>query len=228
VTQSGGAPNANDSHAGHYATLRDAELILAMRRYEQEAFVEFIERHRILVWNHARDLGVAAPERRSWSEEVLHDCALALVREGARIPANLPGYIIVSARRKFFAQLRSASDDETFDELVEEELDCRSTVEEEEAANSLPEPVLRLLDRLTTSLTADEELLLVWKGHHVPYSTIAEWLGETRSAVAQRIWRLTKRVSEAAEQIIAPFSSADQEAVRRFLHVRKEDRNETS
>jgi hypothetical protein len=156
VTQSGGAPNANDSHAGHYATLRDAELILAMRRYEQEAFVEFIERHRILVWNHARDLGVAAPERRSWSEEVLHDCALALVREGARIPANLPGYIIV------------------------------------------------------------------------PYSTIAEWLGETRSAVAQRIWRLTKRVSEAAEQIIAPFSSADQEAVRRFLHVRKEDRNETS
>ena len=61
MTLSGAAPNANDSRrAGAYAELRDPELILAMRRGEQQAFVEFIQRYRLLVWNHARDLGVDA------------------------------------------------------------------------------------------------------------------------------------------------------------------------
>ena len=97
-----------------------------------------------------------------------------------------------------------------------------------ESALSLPEPVTRLVDGIAATLTQEEELLLIWKGHRITYGTIAEWLGDKRSAVAQRIWRLTRRVKEASEQIIAPFSEEDREVIRRFLHGEEEDKSEKS
>ena len=220
MRQRGGLPENREARpsATRYATLRDAELILAMRRDEQQAFVEFIERLRIVAWNHARALGIGAGERRSWTEEVLHDCALALVQEGAQIPGNLAGYIVVSVRRKFFQQLRSERSEKRVADGLANELSYMWSNSGNESAVSLPEPVIRLVDGIAATLSEEEELLLIWKGHRITYSTIALWLGETRSAVAQRIWRLTRRVSHATEQIVAPFSEEDREVIRRFLH----------
>lgn len=217
--QRGGRPEKNEPRprVAHYAALRDAELILAMRRDEQQAFVEFIERLKIVAWNHARMLGIDAGERRSWTEEVLHDCALALVQEGAHIPGNLAGYIVVSVRRKFFQQLRNERSEQRVADGLKHELSYMWSGGNESAV-LLPEPVIRLVDGIAATLSEEEELLLIWKGHRITYSTIALWLGETRSAVAQRIWRLTKRVTGATEQMIAPFSEEDREVIRRFLH----------
>jgi len=220
VPQRGGVPEKKKAHPNvdRYATLRDSELILAMRRDEQQAFVEFIERLRMVAWNHARDLGVGAGERRSWTEEVLHDCALTLLQEGARIPRNLAGYVVISVRRKFFEQLRKGRSEQRLADGLLRELSYMWSADEDNAALTLPEPIIRLVDGISATLTEDEELLLIWKGHRITYSTIAEWLGEKRSAVAQRIWRLTKRVNAETEQIVAPFSEEDRKTIQRFLH----------
>jgi len=208
-----------------YATLRDSDLILAMRRDEPHAFVEFIERLRIVAWNQARDLGIAAGVRKSWTEDVLHDCALALLRDHSRIPANLAGYVVVSVRRKFFAEIRRERSDEKMAEILGEELTWLWDARDDTAAGQLPEPVARLVDRIVEMLSDEEELLLVWKGYRITYGTIAEWLGESRAAVAQRIWRLTRRVSEASEQILAQFTEAEREIVRYFLHGPEEKKD---
>ena len=226
MPQRGGLPekkNESRPRVTHYAALRDSELILAMRRDEQQAFVEFIERLRLLAWNQARILGIGAGECRSWTEEVLHDCALALVQESTQMPGNLAGYIVVSVRRKFFQQLRDERSEQRVADGLANEMSC---VWSNESAVSLPEPVVRLIDGITATLTEEEELLLIWKGHRITYSTIAGWLGEKRAAVAQRIWRLTKRVSAATEQILAPFSEEDREVVRHFLYGEEEDKSE--
>lgn len=203
-----------------YALLADTDLILAMRRDEQDAFVEFIERLRMIAWNQARLLGISASERRSWTEEVLHDCALALVRGDANIPLNLPGYVVIAVRRKFFSEIRKAKSE---GRIAEGLANDRGADAEDATAASLPEPVARLIDRLSDILTEQEELLLIWKGHRITYSTIAEWLGENRNTVAQRTWRLTKRVSTEAEAIIASFSEQERDVIWRFLHGEEED-----
>lgn len=205
-----------------YHALHDADLIAAMRREEHYAFVEFIERFRMIAWNQARDLGVASDERKSWTEEVLHDCALALVREGARIPGNLAGYVVVSVRRKFFKQYHKAREERKVTDDIAHEMSSVTNQGAAEEEQQLPNAVIRLVDEIVATLSEEEELLLVWKGHRITYGTIADWLGESRNTVAQRVWRLTKRLSRVTEQILATFSSADRDVVRRFLDGEEE------
>lgn len=228
VPQDGGTlEKRNDlPHGAAYTELRDADLIAAMRREEHHAFVEFIERFRMIAWNHARDLGVASAERKSWTEEVLHDCALALVRDGARIPGNLAGYVVVSVRRKFFKQYQKARDERKVAEELSHELPSSGRQGGDEAHHPLPPAVMRLVDGIVATLSDEEELLLIWKGHRITYGTIAEWIGESRSAVAQRIWRLTKRLIGVTEQILASFNAADRETIRRFLDGGEEEKGE--
>lgn len=209
-----------------YTLLRDADLIVAMRQEEQRAFVEFIERFRMVAWNHARDLGVASAERKSWTEEVLHDCALALVRKGARIPGNVSGYVVVSIRRKFFKQYQKSRDELRVSEELAYETVWITRASGDETEQRLPEAVSRLVDRIGATLSDEEELLLVWKGHRITYGTIAEWLGESRSAVAQRVWRLTRRLMGVTEQILASFNDDDREIIRRFLDGGEEKKGE--
>jgi DNA-directed RNA polymerase specialized sigma24 family protein len=217
----------NDRPRGaDYAVLQDADLIGAMRREEHHAFVEFIERFRIVAWNQARDLGVPTAERKSWTEEVLHDCALALVREGARIPGNLAGYVVVSVRRKFFKQYHKSRDERRVSDEMTQELSSITSAGSGEGSQRLPDPVMRLVDEIVGTLTEEEELLLIWKGHRITYSTIAEWLGESRSAVAQRIWRLTRRLMGVTEHVLASFSTEDRETIRRFLGGEEENQSE--
>ena len=218
VLQDGGVETNKDRlRSADYAKLQDADLVFAMRREEHHAFVEFIERFRTIAWNHARDLGVPSAERKSWAEEVLHDCALALVREGARIPGNLAGYVVVSTRRKFFKQYQKSRDERKVSDEMALELPSITSESGVEDEQRLPDAVSRLVDGIVETLSEEEELLLVWKGHRITYGTIAEWLGESRSAVAQRIWRLTRRLTGVAEQILASFNAEDRETVRRFL-----------
>lgn len=218
-------PDAREDHPrnAEYAALRDADLIVAMRRDEQRAFVEFIERFRLVAWTHARDLGVASAERKSWTEEVLHDCALALVREGARIPGNIAGYVVVSVRRRFFKQYQKAREEARMSDELARELSSISSGNGD-VVPPLPPAVRRLVDALAATLSEEEELLLVWKGHRITYGTIAEWLGESRSAVAQRIWRLTRRMTETTERIIESLDVRDRETIRRFIDSGEENR----
>lgn len=210
-------PEKDRAQREEYHALRDADLIVAMRREEHYAFVEFIERFRMVAWNQARSLGVASAERKSWAEEVLHDCALALVREGARIPGNLSGYVVISVRRKFFKQYRKSREERKLSDHFAHEMPSATSESGEEAEQRLPDAVMRLLDGIVATLSEQEELLLVWKGHRITYGTMAEWLGESRSAVAQRIWRLTRRVSGVTDNIVASLSTDDRETIRRFL-----------
>lgn len=200
-----------------YTVLHDADLIVSMRREELPAFVEFIERFRIIAWNHARDLGVPHAERKSWTEEVLHDCALTLAREGARVPGNLAGYVVVSVRRKFFKQYQKSRDERRVSEEMTFELPSTTQQSGQEVEQALPHAVMHLVDRIGATLSTEEELLLIWKGHRITYGTIAEWLGESRSAVAQRVWRLTKRLTGVTEEILASLDADDRETIRRFL-----------
>ena len=227
VARNGGVEARKDQlHRVDYADLQDADLILAMRREEHNAFVEFIERFRIVAWNQARDLGVHAAERKSWTEEVLHDCALALVREGTRIPGNLAGYVVVSVRRKFFKQYHKSRDDRKVSDEMAQELSSITSESGGENEQRLPDAVSRLVDGIVATLSEEEELLLIWKGHRITYGTIAEWLGESRSAVAQRIWRLTRRLMGVTEQILASFNADDRETIRRFLDGGEDNQNE--
>lgn len=230
MPQRGQMPDTEEarSRGAEYAALRDADLIVAMRSEERRAFVEFIERFRILAWNQACDLRVGSAERRSWTEEVLHDCALSLVRDGAPIPGNLAGYVVIAARRKFFKQFNKARDEQRMIDEMGDQMSGSSADRMELPVSVLPEPVMRLVDGISATLSDEEELLLVWKGHRISYSTIAEWLGESRSAVAQRIWRLTKRLVGVTETIVASFNEDDRELIRHFLHDQEERKSEES
>ena len=193
--------------------LGDADLIAAMRRDELFAFIEFIERFRHVAWNEARGLGVDSAVRKSWTEEVLHDCALALVRESATIPFNLPGYVIVSVRRRFFAERRKDTDSSRVLGSYADEM--RSSDQAENA--ELAEPVIRLAKSLASQITEEEEALLEWKRRKLGYTQAAAWLGVKRDTVAHRTLRLTARLQKAAAQFVESLSAEEIEVVRRFI-----------
>ncbi|HEX2721598.1 MAG TPA: hypothetical protein VHM24_01670 [Gemmatimonadaceae bacterium] len=209
-----------------YSAIRDADLILAMRREEQGAFVEFVERFRMLAWDQARHLGVAAAERKSWTEEVLHNCALALVRDGAAIPGNLAGYIVVSLRRKYFDQDQRSRKERSILRELADELPSGTTELEDGTERGLPEAVVHLSEAIVATLSEEEELLLVWKGHRITHGTMAEWLGLSRDAVGQRLWRLKQRLLIVTEGILASMNADDRAIIRRFLDGGEEHRGE--
>jgi DNA-directed RNA polymerase specialized sigma24 family protein len=201
--------------------LGDSDLIGAMRRDELFAFIEFIERFRHVAWNEARGLGIDSALRKSWTEEVLHDCALALTRESAKIPFNVPGYVIVSVRRKFFAERRKDADTSRVLGSYADELR-----ESDQAQHiELSEPLLRLAKSLASEITEEEEALLEWKRRKLGYSQAAAWLGVKRDTVAHRTLRLTARLQKAAEKFLESLNDEEIQIVRRFIDgVRRGDK----
>jgi DNA-directed RNA polymerase specialized sigma24 family protein len=192
--------------------LSDTDLIMAMRQDRQFAFVEFIDRFRHLAWNEARGLGVDVSVRKTWTEEVLHDCALALTRSGARTPANVAGYVIVAVRRRLFADRRKIVSEDVLLVAYAQELD---SIENGEPAR-MPEPLMRLAENLAAQLGDDDEALLEWKRRKLGYTQAAAWLGVKRDTVAHRTIRLTARLQKAAQLFLETLSDEEIRIIRRF------------
>jgi DNA-directed RNA polymerase specialized sigma24 family protein len=185
---------------------------MAMRQDRQFAFVEFIDRFRHLAWNEARGLGVDVSLRKTWTEEVLHDCALALTRSGARTPANVAGYIIVAVRRRLFADRRKIVSEDGLLVAYAQELD---SIENGEPAR-MPEPLMRLAENLAAQLGDDDEALLEWKRRKLGYTQAAAWLGVKRDTVAHRTIRLTARLQKAAQLFLETLSDEEIRIIRRY------------
>ena len=192
--------------------LEDSELVGAMRRDELLAFIEFIERFRHVAWNEARGLGIDSSVRKSWTEEVLHDCALALTRESAKTPGNIAGYVVVSVRRRFFAERRKDAGTTRVLGFYADELRSSEEVDQTE----LPEPLMRLAKSLASQITAEEEALLEWKRRKLGYSQAAAWLGVKRDTVAHRTLRLTARLQKSAQEFLESLGDEEVEIIRRF------------
>jgi DNA-directed RNA polymerase specialized sigma24 family protein len=193
--------------------LSDENLITAMRHDEQFAFVEFIDRFRIVAWNEARGLSIDSSVRKSWTEEVLHDCALVLVRPTTCVPLNTAGYVIVAIRRRFFADRRKEQSENRLlgdfaDDLRDSEQDQWSTP---------PEPIVKLAEALASRIDADEEALLEWKRRKLGYTQAAAWLGLKRDTVAHRTLRLTARLQKVALQHLESLADDDLRQVQRFM-----------
>lgn len=193
--------------------LGDSDLIAAMRRDELFAFVEFIDRFRHLAWNEARGLGIESSVRKSWTEEVLHDCALALTRDAARIPGNVAGYIVVSVRRRFFAERRKEAGTNQLLGSYADELRASEQVDQTE----LPEPLMRLAKSLASQITEEEEALLEWKRRKLGYTQAAAWLGVKRDTVAHRTLRLTARLQKATQEFLESLGDEEIQIVQRFI-----------
>jgi len=216
-----------EDHAGHRRTvaaersrthqLGDTELIMAMRRDELLAFVEFIDRFRQMAWNEARGLGVDSAVRKSWTEEVLHDCALALTRTTAKTPANVAGYVIVSVRRRFFADRRKVQSDDRLLGTYADEL--RATDHGEPV--KIPEPLMKLAEALAAEISEEDESLLEWKRRKLGYTQAAIWLGVKRDTVAHRTLRLTARLQKAAQGFLESLSDEEIQVIRRFVNREK-------
>jgi DNA-directed RNA polymerase specialized sigma24 family protein len=197
--------------------LGDTELIMAMRRDELFAFVEFIDRFRHVAWNEARGLRVDSSIRKSWTEEVLHDCALALTRVGARMPANVAGYVIVAVRRRFFSDRRKSQSDDRLLGAFAAETNEADQGEQPKVA----EPLMKLAEALASEISEEDEALLEWKRRKLGYTQAAIWLGVKRDTVAHRTLRLTARLQRAAQGFLESLSDEEIEVVRRFVSGQK-------
>jgi DNA-directed RNA polymerase specialized sigma24 family protein len=221
VKESGVSGDAAAKAASKGNQLGDSELVAAMRRDELYAFVEFIDRFRHVAWNEARGLGVDAAVRKSWTEEVLHDCAIALTRDSAKMPGNIAGYVVVSVRRRFFAERRKETGTIRLHGEYANELRCVDNVEQTELA----EPVMRLAKSLASQITEEEEALLEWKRRKLGYTQAAEWLGIKRDTVAHRTLRLTNRLQKAAHEFLKSLSDDEIQIVERFIDgIRRGDK----
>lgn len=209
--------NAVVSEGNRVHQLSDTDLIIAMRQDAQFAFVEFIDRFRHVAWNEARGLGIQSGTRKSWAEEILHDCALALTRTGAKPPVNVAGYIIVAVRRRFFADRRK---------LVSEDELLAAYAHELHAGDiddpvRMPKPLLKLAETLASQLGEDDEALLEWKRRKLGYTQAATWLGVKRDTVAHRTLRLTARLQKSAQTFLESLSEEERRIVRRYMSGHK-------
>jgi hypothetical protein len=184
-----------------------------MRQDTPFAFVEFIDRFRHVAWHEARGLGVHAGARKSWTEEVLHNCALALTRAGSITPTNIAGYIIVAVRRRFVADRRNMFREDELLAAYKEEV---SDVDDDDSAR-IPEPLLRLAENLASQLGEDDEALLEWKRRKLGYTQAAAWLGVKRDTVAHRTLRLTARLQRASLKFLESLSDDEIRTIRQFM-----------
>ena len=197
--------------------LSDTDLVMAMRQDMPFAFVEFIDRFRHVAWHEARGMGVHAGIRKSWTEEILHNCALALTRTGSLTPANIAGYIIVAVRRQFVADRKKMlREDELLAAYTEE-----SACVDDDSSSEIPEPLLRLAENLASQIGEDDEALLEWKRRKLGYTQAAAWLGVKRDTVAHRTIRLTTRLQRAALKFLETMSDDDIRTIRRFMSGEK-------
>jgi DNA-directed RNA polymerase specialized sigma24 family protein len=75
----------------------------------------------------------------------------------------------------------------------------------------------RLAAMLDEGLSGDERLLLIQVSNHVPLRTIARWRGVKRETLKVQLWRLRRRLWEAARRYADSLSVDDKRELDRFF-----------
>ena len=215
----------DDDRPGNAArALGDGPLVDAMRRGEMGALREFLLRFEPLLEHHAHRLGASGGERDDLVGDTLEDAALALVVPNAATPRSLPAYLVASLRNRIFnsrrasAGVRRVRESAVCDRATAADALCSESSERASAGPGWEPPrpsraVASLAAVLLADLDDDEQLLLVWVSHHVPYREIAAWLGIGYAAVGKRVERLRTRLRARADMHLAASGDAERRAL---------------
>ncbi|MGQ0715172.1 MAG: RNA polymerase sigma factor, partial [Gemmatimonadaceae bacterium] len=203
-----------------YRAMNDGELIIAIRLREPLAFEEFFLRFEPLLLDTARNAGIPAAEREQQVQDLLADVGMALANRDLEIPRQLRSYLMRSLRNRWRNSARAATrrarheygaavvaERAVIDENSEP-TEAQPSEAGDEGQAEFSEPVRRLALALRRELTDAERQLLVWANRGVPTRLIAEWLGDNRSAVKVRIWRLRQRLWRMAQEFGIGLSDA--------------------
>ena len=210
----------------------DNELLRAMRRADVAAIEEFIRRFEPVVMHQARRFRIARAEQSEWVSETLHHLALTLARPSEKLTGSLTGYVMSACRRNVLNTLRdrrrrSAIEHSGLCDLpgvgesavitLCSEASLRASRGDGGDEEAVSPALARLVGSFDRTFTSDERRLLSWVGQRVPYSTIAEWLGEKRTTVVKRVTRLRHRIRRAAVDFAASSSASDRLELMRFF-----------
>jgi DNA-directed RNA polymerase specialized sigma24 family protein len=189
--------------------LSDLALIDAMRRGEELAWGEFVDRFRPLLEQFAERTGIPRHDWPACIVEVLDDVALGLVGGRLAVPGSLGAYLVRAVRNRYLRVRRAAERRERRYALAGEgsevvaslcsESTVRASCGPVDDSADVPAVLGRLAASLRKELSEDELLLLTWRSAAVPYRQIAEWLGVTYDAAAKRVARLSRRARALAQ-----------------------------
>jgi DNA-directed RNA polymerase specialized sigma24 family protein len=188
--------------------LSDLALVDAMRRGDELAWGEFVDRFRPLLEQFADRTGIPRSDWPACVVDVLEDVALNLANGRLAVPDSLGAYLVRVARNRHLRVKRAAARrDRRYSLAVEggdviaslcSESMVRASRSPADDGTDAPAALGRLTVALRAELSDDELLLLTWRSAGVPYRQIAEWLGVTYDAAAKRIARLSRRVHALA------------------------------
>ena len=212
-------------------TMKDYDIVVAMRRGESVAFEHYIDRfHRILL-DYARRAGVLPSERDELVSELLDDVAIQLITRSAPLPQNPRMYLLSALRHKLLNRKRGS---ERRRRVVSEA--ARAAYADRESAAGCSEELLRashgpgwegaplprvlerLAGRLSEALGDDERVLLVAVAENIPQREIAEWLGVSYAVARKRLERLRARLTDVAMQYANTLEPDDARELQRFFH----------
>ncbi|PYP79183.1 MAG: hypothetical protein DMD35_09130 [Gemmatimonadetes bacterium] len=217
-------------------TMKDYDIVVAMRRGEAVAFEWYLERfHRILL-DYARRAGVPVSERDEMVSELLDDVAIQLMTRSAPLPQNPRMYLLSALRHKLLNRKRGSDRRRrVVSEAARAAYADRNPAEGESAAGCsedmlrashgldwegtpLPRVLERLAGRLSEALRDDERQLLVAVAENIPQREIAEWLGVSYAVARKRLERLRARLTDVAMQYANALEPDDARELQRFFH----------
>jgi RNA polymerase sigma factor (sigma-70 family) len=218
--------------AGSAVALTEAELLARIRSGDTAVLAEFIFRYQGLVMGQARRFHVAPGERRTWSLEILHDVALALMRPRKGVPRSITAYLMRAAHNRWISDHRAVvrgrpelAEHTPTDWEVHEgalagmsEYSRRALIGPDSESERPSAALERLSAALDRTLDDDERRLMAWVGRDIPQHEIAQAMRISREAVAQRIRRLRARLWESAAQHAATASPPERAELARFFH----------
>jgi DNA-directed RNA polymerase specialized sigma24 family protein len=213
-----------------HRALSDTALVDAMRRGDELALGEFVDRFRPLLEHFARRTRIPRWEWGTCITEVLDDVALKVAAGRIKLPGSLGGYLVRTVRNRHLELRRaavrrdrhysSASDADTVERVVVS-LCSENTVRASEGparSDAVGSAALaRLAAILRAELSEDEVLLLAWRSAGVPHRQVAVWLGITYAAAAKRIARLSQRVRAIAWLRAESFPPDERAEITRFF-----------
>lgn len=221
-------PRPDDRYAG----LGERELVMAMRRDEEGAFVEFVARFHPLLLRQVQLARVASEDRDALVVEVLGDMAERLTYPGARVPRSIAAYLVTCVRHRAMNRHRDVARRQRLGDAALTELDTHhertvldlcseASLRASRGASWEPPTVRPALTRLAAALDAslneEERRIIAWLGQHVTHRQMAEWLGIGVAAMAKRVARLRRRLRAAAVAYVAACEGAERGELTRFL-----------
>ena len=207
-------------------------LVAAIRRGEERAIYELFILYAPLLRDQARKMSVPADELSPLVDTLMADVALHLAVIDVP-PRELTRYLVSAVRNRARTRHRDARRRESTSEaayaeygesrerIVAEchsEYGLRSALPSDES-NEVPlrSVISKLAEKSAAELGADEILMMVGVGRHLPLRDIAEELGVTYGAARVRLSRLRERFIKLAIQYGRTLSGAERKEIARFF-----------